>query len=218
MARVPKLLSQVLEAGGSIVGLRGGAEEPHYTVEHTIDGVEIRRYGARIAAETTVVASENAARNAGFRRLAGYIFGANHDRTTIAMTAPVAQEPSDAATGTKIAMTAPVSQFAGPDNTSVIRFFMPAEWTLETLPEPNDETVKLVTVPAETVAVLRFTGSRSPAVVASRKVELLKALQNTVFQPTGAPVAWFYDPPWTVPFCRRNEVTIPVTMSDHGEP
>lgn len=216
MAWVPKLLSQVLGIGGSIVGLRGGTEEPHYTVEQKIDGVEIRRYGSRIAAETTVAASENAARNAGFRRLGGYIFGANHDKTKIAMTAPVSQE-SVGTIGAKIAMTAPVSQLVGPDDTSVIRFFMPAKWTLDTLPEPDDQAVRLVTVPAETVAVLRFTGSRSPAAVASRKKDLLKTLQDTAFQPHGAPVAWFYDPPWTVPFCRRNEVVATVKAPDHDE-
>lgn len=214
IARVTKLVSQVLEAAGSTVGLRGGTEEPPYTVEQKIGSVQIRRYGPRIAAETAVTAHENAARYTGFRRLAGYIFGANHQKTTIAMTAPVSQEPPGTTAGTKIAMTAPVAQVAGPADTSVIRFFMPSEYTLDTLPEPDDQAVTLVTVPAETVAALRFTGSRSPAAVASRKEELLKALQDTAFQPTGAPAAWFYDPPWTVPFCRRNEVVVPVKASD----
>ena len=62
---------QLVEAGGSIVGLRGGTEEPPHTVEQLADGVEIRKYGPRIAAETTVAAGEEAARNVGFRRLAG---------------------------------------------------------------------------------------------------------------------------------------------------
>ena len=82
-------LGQVAEAGGSIVGIRSGTEEPSFTVERRIGNVEIRRYGARVAAQTTIDADEEKARNEGFRRLAGYIFGGNTDKTKIAMTAPV---------------------------------------------------------------------------------------------------------------------------------
>ena len=200
---------QLVEAGGSIVGLRGGTEEPAHSVEKLADGVEIRRYGPRIAAETTVTADEEAARNIGFRRLAGYIFGGNHDDAKIAMTAPVAQQPGGGR-GEKIAMTAPVSQRAADDGEWVIRFFMPAEKTMTSLPQPNDPTVRLVTVPAETVAVRRFTGSYSHNVIASQTAALRQTLRETGFEPVGAPCAWFYDPPWTVPMLRRNEIAVPV--------
>jgi len=82
--------------------------------------------------------------------------------------------------------------------------------TMDTLPEPNDHEVGLVTVPGETVAVLRFTGDRGSAAVAARTTELLDELKDTAFNPTGTPVGWFYDPPWTLPFRRRNEVAVPV--------
>jgi DNA gyrase inhibitor GyrI len=82
---------------------------------------------------------------------------------------------------------------------------------MDMLPTPNDAAVKLVEVPAETVAVLRFTGDRSPDAVASHTADLLRALEDTDWSPTGTPVAWFYDPPWTIPFLRRNEVAVPVT-------
>ena len=216
MARIAALVWQLVEAACSVVGLRYGTEEPHYTVQRRTHGLEIRRYGPRVAAETTITADEDAARNAGFRRLAGYIFGGNHRRAKIAMTAPVAQQSTEAEGGQNIAMTAPVSQAVGPGGSSVIRFFMPSKWTLDTLPEPNDETIRLVNVPAETVAVLRFTGSRSPSVVASRKSELLQLLRDTDFHPSGTLVAWFYDPPWTIPFRRRNEIAVPVMPV--GEP
>jgi hypothetical protein len=87
---------------------------------------------------------------------------------------------------------------------------MPAVWTLDTLPTPSYDAVKLVTAPAETVAV-RFSGARGPQVVASRTQELLCALQGNGFEPSGAPTAWFYDPPWTLPCLRRNEIAVPVT-------
>jgi effector-binding domain-containing protein len=108
-------------------------------------------------------------------------------------------------------MTAPVSQEAGSEGGSVIRFFMPSELTMEELPTPNDDSVVLVTVPAETVAVLRFSGDRSPAAVESHTRKLLNTLQDNGFKPDGVPTAWFYDPPWTLPFRRRNEVAVAVT-------
>jgi SOUL heme-binding protein len=210
-----KLPRQIVDSGLSIVGIRGGTEEPPHTVQKLAGGVEIREYAPRIAAETTVSAGEEEARNAGFRRLAGYIFGDNGGQAKIAMTAPVAQQRP---AGTKIAMTAPVAQSAGDDGSWVIRFFMPAKWTLEELPTPNDDRVRLVTVPAETVAVLRFTGDRDAKAVATRTAELRDALRARGYRETGEPTAWFYDPPWTLPFLRRNEVAIGVTAGSPDSP
>lgn len=204
--RILEIPGQVAESLLSIVGVRIGTEEPHYLASALTDRVEIRRYGPRIAAETTVDGEEDRARNIGFRRLAGYIFGANHRDQTISMTAPVSQQAGDA-----IAMTAPVAQSRTTDDQWVIRFFMPSKWTMDTLPEPNDDKVALVPVPGETVAVLRFSGDRGPRAVASRVDELRKILLDNGVEPIGDPVAWFYDPPWTLPFRRRNEVAIPVT-------
>jgi hypothetical protein len=198
-------LVQIAEGVGNIVGIRAGTEEPAFTVEREFGGVQIRRYRPRIAAETSIEADEESARNQGFRVLARYIFGANSGRTKIAMTAPVAQEASE-----KIAMTAPVATQSGPSGEWVIRFFMPSKYTMETLPTPNDDRVRLVTVPSETVAVLRFTGSIDPDAVSARTAQLLKELHHNDIEPTGDPMAWFYDPPWTLPCRRRNEVVVGV--------
>jgi hypothetical protein len=203
------LAKQLIEASGSIVGVRHGTEEPMYTVEQVSSGVEIRHYGPRIAAETTVAADEEAARSEGFSRLARYIFGGNHDDTKIAMTAPVAQQDG-AVRGEKISMTAPVSENAASNGEWLIRFFMPAGKSITSLPQPNDQAVRLVTVPAETVAVRRFSGSISPRAVASQTAELVRTLRDEGFEPIGTPAAWFYDPPWTIPMLRRNEIAIPV--------
>lgn len=184
-------LGQVIDAAGSVVGYRHGTKEPDYSVEKLSRDVEIRRYGARVAAETTVSAGEEAARNTGFRRLARYIFGGNRVHEKIAMTAPVAQE-------------------AAGDRRWVIRFFMPADKTLESLPEPEDGDVRLVAVPPEMVAVHRFTGSRSRRAIAAHTAELMTTLRETGFEAVDTPEAWFYDPPWTVPALRRNEIAVPV--------
>ncbi|GAC1634796.1 MAG: heme-binding protein [Mycobacterium sp.] len=209
--RLRTVAGQLVESALSIVGIRAGIEEPSHSAEPLIDGVEIRRYGPRIAAETVVNADEQTARNAGFRRLAGYIFGANHSDTTIAMTTPVGQL-RDRGHGQRIAMTAPVAQSADSGNGWVIRFYMPGKWTMETLPTPNDERVHLVTAPPETFAVLRFRGDRGPSAVAAQTARLRKTLLATGFAAVDDAIAWFYDPPWTLPFRRRNEIAIPVTQ------
>ena len=198
-------LGQVAGAGGSIVGIRTGTAEPSFTVQRRVHGVEIRRYGPRIAAETTIDADEEKARSEGFRRLAGYIFGGNTTKSKIAMTAPVAQQQSE-----KIAMTAPVAAARDDRGQWVIRFFTPAEYTMDTLPTPNDDRVRLVDIPAETVAVLRYSGIASPAAVATHTEELLTTLRDNGFEPKGEQFSWFYDPPWTIPFRRRNEVVVGV--------
>ncbi len=201
--KIAGVAAQVAEAGGSIVGIRHGTEEPAFTVEREVDGVQIRRYGPRVAAETTVATDEESARNEGFRRLARYIFGANSGKDKIAMTAPVAQQQSE-----KIAMTAPVATQRTPSGEWVIRFFMPSKYTLDTLPTPNDDRVRLVPVPGERVAVLRFNGSIDPDAVATHTRRLLETLHGNAIEPVGDPLAWFYDPPWTLPFRRRNEVVV----------
>jgi hypothetical protein len=213
-----RIAKSLVEAGGSVVGFRRLTEEPAYTAEPLADGVEIRRYPARIAAQTTVDADEITARRIGFQRLAGYIFGGNHAGAVeqsrgragekIAMTAPV--EQSRDGSGEKIAMTAPVAQQADADGQWVIRFFMPSEKTRESLPEPNDPAVSLVAVPSETVAVKRFTGSTDPQAVEANAADLLRTLDTQGYKAVGTPAAWFYDPPWTLPFLRRNEVWVTV--------
>lgn len=204
--QLTKVTGQIVESALSTVGVRT-VEEPHYIRRSLTDAVEIREYGPRIAAETTVSGEKQSALTTGFRRLAGYIFGGNHRDTQIAMTAPVGQQRTG---GDDIAMTAPVAQSGSDEDGWTVRFFMPSKWSMETLPGPDDEHVRLVTVPAQTVAVLRFTGDRGPEAVAARTGELLEVLRDRDIEPTGEPAAWFYDPPWTLPFARRNEVVIQI--------
>lgn len=204
LTTILKVPRQLLETVGYVAGVRIGTEEPRYTVIEQLGPVEIRRYGPRVAAETTVDADEAESRNIGFRRLANYIFGGNHARTTIAMTTPVAQGSQ------QIAMTAPVAQAADGAG-STIRFYMPSKFTLDTLPEPDSDRVVLVPIPSETVAVLRFSGDRGPAAVREKQAALLTALSGSSYRTVGEPFSWFYDPPFTLPFRRRNEVGVRVS-------
>ena len=187
-------------------GIRSGTEEPRYDTLATIGKVQIRHYAPRIAASVTVPGNEIGARAAGFRRVAKYIFGANKPGSKIAMTAPVAQNSAN------IAMTAPVAQAASGGNWT-ISFYMPAEYTMETLPTPKDPGIQLQRVPACTMAVYRYSGI--PGVSATTKAHdaLFKGLSGTAWTVSGQPVDWFYDPPWTLPWARRNEVAVPVAHS-----
>lgn len=199
----------------TVVGVRDGTEEPRYDVVGLVNGAEVRRYAERLAAEVTVGGDEVAARGNGFRPLAGYIFGGNEPAAKIAMTAPVSQAPVEPE---KIAMTVPVAQSRQEAGQWTIRFFMPAEYTAETLPRPRDGSVRIVTVPAETYAVLRFSGSTGPDAVAAQKTRLLAALATGPWAAAAEPEAWFYDPPWTIPALRRNEVVVRVTPRQEPPP
>lgn len=206
------LATAVLTAGCSTVGIRSGTEEPAYAVVDRIGDVEIRRYGPRIVAQTVVTGSSEAARNRGFRRLAGYIFGGNTARSSIAMTAPVSQiaDTDSPATSRSIAMTAPVAQGPAGADRWTIQFFMPGAYTMASLPIPRDPAVTLVELPAETYAVLRFSGLGGAQAVAARQADLAATLRAGSWRAEGEPVVWFYDPPWTAPPLRRNEVAVRV--------
>lgn len=198
-----------IESGAGFFGVRL-YEEPRYAVEARLDGgVEVRRYEPRLAAEVEIAAAtpEQEAEGA-FRALFEYIAGANAGSAggeQIAMTAPVevAREPE------QIAMTVPVEKTRSGAGTRM-RFFLPARFTRETAPAPNDPRVRIVALPPATLAVLRYSGAAPDDEVARRRDELLRALEGSRWRPDGDPVSLFYDAQFTLPFVRRNEVAVPV--------
>ena len=182
-------------------------EEPEYTVIEKSGAFELRAYSPKIVAETVVSGSMDKASSAGFRLIADYIFGNNTSQTgeneKISMTAPVTMEPKSE----KISMTAPVSmeQTGGQWR---VNFVMPAQYTLETLPKPNNPVVTLREVPASNYAVIRFSGFAGEDKVANKAAELMKWLDSKGITPVGKPELARYNPPWTLPFFRRNEVMV----------
>ncbi len=192
----------------STFGINTGTEQPKYEVIERIgDSVEIRRYAPRVAAETSIdVTKSGNPRGEAFRIVAAYIFGANKGKKKIDMTSPVEVKTA----GEKIAMTAPV-EIDKSETRLVLRFFMPSQYSRDTLPEPTDNRVRLVDIPSQTAAVLRFTGSTAAAAVSTRTAELLRRLRETNWRIEGTPTAFFYNPPWTIPFLRHNEVAVTVS-------
>ncbi|WP_308918125.1 heme-binding protein [Jannaschia sp. LMIT008] len=179
-----------------------------------VDGtaVELRRYAPVIVAEVTVEApSRDAASSMGFRPLADYIFGNNRPQARIAMTAPVTTVPAtDGERGQRIAMTAPVTTAADGAGAYVVRFRMPPEWTMDTLPEPLDPAVRLVELPARDMAVVRFTGPRDRDAVAAAQTILDAYVAGTALSPAGPFVVTGYDGPRVPSARRRWEVQRPV--------
>jgi hypothetical protein len=201
----PILLGAILCA--TLIGTQAMAvEEPAFrTVLHE-GAFEIRDYPALVVAEVTVSGDQNTAANKGFRLLAGYIFGGNRRRQSIAMTAPVAQTPANET----IPMTAPVTQTQDA-NTWVVRFTMPSAYTLETLPEPTDSRVHLHTTPPTRFVVLQFSGLARKDLVKAKTMELDAWIKSRNLHAIGPASLAQFDPPWTLWFMRRNEVMIPVT-------
>ena len=205
-----EILITLLAGIGQLVGIRAGTEQPPYEVVGRVGDAEIRRYAPQIAAEAVVEGPVETARNEGFRRVAGYIFGDNTAKASVAMTAPVVQGREPSGGSQSIAMTSPVVQQPAGAGSWSIQFIMPAKYTMATLPQPNDPRVRLVEIPARTFAVLRFSGLGREDAVARHEKALDAALAGSSWRAVGEPVTWYYDPPWTVPFLRRNEVARPV--------
>lgn len=203
-------------------------EEPEYSLIKQEDHFELRAYKPMIIAETQVSGDLSEASNAGFRRIADYIFGnntptsdpANTGSEKISMTAPVAIEKESPSS--KIAMTAPVGIEASDSENNTgfgaesiseqsqwrVSFVMPATYTMNTLPKPNNDKVVLKPIPAEDRAVIRFSGFTGDKKVADKTAELLAWMESQELVVSGQPQLARYNPPWTLPFLRRNEILI----------
>ena len=165
-------------------------ETPDYKVVLKSDDFETRRYPPVLIAETVVDGDFDSASSAGFKRLAGYIFGGNISEQKIAMTAPVGQMSKD--------------------RKFVISFTMPRSYTLESLPIPKDKNVTLKLVPEKTYAAICFSGTWSQSRYQAHLQSLRTWIEQQHFTALGEPTFARYDPPWTPWFMRRNEILIEI--------
>lgn len=200
--------------------ISGGAmaiEEPDYTVVASYETFEVRDYKSYILAEVTIKGELDTASNEGFRLLAGYIFGKNHRQNAaenvstnakISMTAPVVV--SEVSGPEKIAMTAPVNVTQEGAETFRIQFTMPREYTLETLPLPDDPRVSIRLSPARRVAVREYSGTWSQTRYQEERDQLLSGLSKAGLKAVGEAEFARYNSPYSLWFLRRNEVWIPV--------
>ena len=180
--------------------------EPEFKLTFKDNNYEIREYEPKILAQVTVKGNFNNASSKGFKVLADYIFGNNisiDGNSKIDMTAPVIAETASK----KIEMTAPVIA-EGSDSEWLISFVMPKEYSLKTLPKPNNKNITITSLPKEKYAVIVFSG----LVRESNYNEQIKLLKNFIISKNLKIIDQVqiarYNPPWTLPFFRRNELMI----------
>ncbi|MEB3198641.1 MAG: heme-binding protein [Candidatus Sericytochromatia bacterium] len=219
-----KGLTAVAAGVGSIFGFEA-VEEPAYEVLRRDGPCELRRYAPHAIAETRMTGDFRQGQSNGFRRLARYIFGANRARrdlpmtdpvtlqgssATLPMTAPVTMEPQP------LPMTAPVELAAG-EGGWTMNFVLPAGITAANAPLPLDEAVTVRDVPAQDVAAIRFSGGFNETTFRQQEARL-RAWLPAGREPAG-PARWAgYNPPFTLPFLRRNEVLLPLRPAAGSKP
>jgi hypothetical protein len=198
----------ILVLGLTFTGTAMAIEEPRYSVIENTPPFELRSYEPMIVAEVQVDGDLDTASRQGFQLIAAYIFGKNQVNDGADSSAPIIIEerPSKSA---KIAMTAPVIVENSAERWTV-SFVMPAEYTLATLPKPLDPRVQIKTLPAVKKAVIQFTGFYNSQKVTEKTIELEGWIRGNNLQAIGGPQFARYDPPWTLPFFRRNEILINV--------
>ena len=182
-------------------------EEPAFTEVAVIDGIEYRHYDAYLVAETIVAddVDRDQAASIAFRRLFDYIRGANSVSTSIEMTTPVRQKP----VSRKIDMATPVRQEPRADGWAV-SFVVPRAFNQENAPQPTHPDVYLREIPAERVAVLRYSGRWTTGNISASTAKLLSGLAAAGVEPSGEVVTAFYNAPFSLPPLRRNEVMVNV--------
>ncbi|MCH1446572.1 MAG: heme-binding protein [Luminiphilus sp.] len=185
--------SFVVFVAALFVSTTSAIEEPTYSLVTSWESpdIEIRDYDSRILATTRMTEGQNS----GFRVLAGYIFGGNENEQEIAMTAPVQR-------------TMPGEQEAE------MAFVVPRAYSMEELPTPDDSRIEFREEPAYRAAVIRFSGWVNDKKAERYWQTLITFLEEQGIQPVGDPTLNQYNPPWTPPFMRRNEIIVAVVASE----
>ena len=214
----PYLASLVLGLGLIWIKPAMAIEEPKYEVVTADAQFEVRHYAPILIAETIVEGDMDAASSKGFRLIADFIFGNNLSSDTdkkskIAMTAPVTVEPQSS----KIAMTAPVTVEPQAAESSMkttktwrINFVMPSQYTLATIPKPKNNAVTLREVPSKYFIVHKYSGFNTISRVQAKTDEAVEWATKRSYKIIGTPQLSRYDPPWTLPMFRRNEIMIEI--------
>lgn len=175
---------------------RTGYESAAYTVLKSDQTFEVRDY-PELKVVATAMDPANTERDDRFMRLFRYIDGNNASSQKIAMTTPVF-------------MTGNTSAARGATDAPKMNFVVPAAVATSGAPAPITDDVKLESMPARRVAVVRFSGASNR----SKEEEKLTALRAWMVMhdltAEGDPILAYYDPPWTPGPLRRNEILVPV--------
>ncbi len=217
---MPRFVPSLATLAGALVlgacGVFGGpaAPEPSYQLLREEPPFEIRAYPSLTVASTPMGAGLGEGTGGAFQRLFNYISGDNSGEREVAMTAPVIQQPGAAAAeesaGKKIEMTAPVLQQPSAGGEWRMLFVLPDDMTAETAPVPAESSVRIEMLPARRVAAIRFSGFLRDSNVVEAREQLLDWMKAEGLSPAGPAEVAGYNPPWTLPWFRRNEILIPI--------
>lgn len=184
--------------------LMSQVEMPLYQVNDKESSFEIRQYPPLKVAEVTLTGERKSAISDGFKILGSYLFGNNNTSQRIAMTAPVIQQNSE-----ELKDAEPVLQTKENDQWK-IRFLIPKKYTLEDLPKPIDSRITILELPAQTYATVRFSGLSTQANLSKNLALLKEFMKAKALKAQSSPIYAYYNPPWTLPFLRRNEIWIAI--------
>ena len=204
-------------------------EEPAFDIVETDHEIEVRQYAPMIVAEAILEGDMHTASNAGFRVIADYIFGNNrsaHDADSalsqkIAMTAPVTVIPADDNLPIEVTTPAPATYHGLVQSIMSARRWrihvvLPRRYRMSVLPRPNNPAVTVRDVPAKRYAVVKFSGLTGAEKLQQKTAQLFGWLNEKKYPLIGLPQLARYDPPWTLPFFRRNEVMVEIDASLKG--
>lgn len=197
------ILTVILQ-GCSVFGIRT-VETLDYQVLEKDGNFTIRQYEDYWVARAEIDGEYRQTTSQGFRLLFNYISGENRQQEKIAMTGPVIQREK----GEKIAMTGPVIQQKR-GKSWVMDFVLPSKYSNTHPPEPLDPDVNIVKIAGYRAAALRYSGNLREEKYNTKTQQLLDIVKSIGLQPRGEPFSAGYDPPWTIPFLKRNEVLIVV--------
>ena len=167
-----------------------GVEIAPYDILKKEDALELRHYERLVLVTTAMPNGMNEQRDP-FYKLFDYISGKNVSTKEIPMTAPVLLEQEN-------------------EGAESMAFVLPESFSIETAPLPKDPTVKLEEIRNYTVASITFSGTFNQDNINRHKSILEVWIARKGFVKRGAAKAAGYNPPFTIPPLRRNEVLIPV--------
>lgn len=180
-------------------------EEPNYQTIVQEDQFEVRQYSDVLVAQASSPGTYKESSGQNFERLAGYIFGKNKANEKMDMTTPVLQEQQSQ----KLDMTVPVLQQQSNTNWTMT-FVLPSKYSIETVPTPLDENVTVKVLPEIKVATLQYSGKMNENNIQKHTQMLEDWVIKKGFNAVSSPYSAAYDPPWTLPMLRRNEIHIPI--------
>ncbi|OMO82232.1 SOUL heme-binding protein [Corchorus capsularis] len=195
-------------------------ETVRFKVLSRTDQYEIREVEPYFIAETTMLGKTGFDLNGAsqsFNVLAEYLFGKNINKEKMEMTTPVFTSRAAQSDGERMEMTTPVITKKDKNQDKwQMSFVMPSKYG-SNVPLPKDPSVKIREVPRKTVAVIAFSGFVTDEEIKQRELKLRDALKNDrqfqVKEGASVEVAQ-YNPPFTLPFNRRNEIALEVEKKE----